>query len=423
MKMLYDWAGLIAEKLLAFMAKHRRHQNPRSKLEKFAAGQQGLLEHIAQQEAQAPKDKPVIWVHAASLGEYGAARPVLNQLHQEGRWRIVLTFFSSTGYEALEHHHPNVDSVYYLPLDTSHGAASFLDSVQPQRVVFIISEYWLNYLSELRRRRIPTFLISANITPKAIFFRWYGGLYRQALQTYTRILVLHESSRQLLEKIGCKNVIVTGDPLFDNVATVARTPYHHPVIERFAQQGPLFIAGSVSDKKDLYLVSTLANRHPEVRFLIVPHEISEESLMRIQSKLKGNSVLCTQCTEKTDFTDTQALIVDFIGALAYIYRYAQWAYVGGGFTPYLHSVIEGSVYGLPVAFGPRIERQSTAQQLLANDIGSVVRSARDLDQWFTDLQDNDEKLSRIRQQSQQFMRHHEGATSQIVNAITQSVNE
>lgn len=359
-----------------------------------------------------------IWFHAASLGEYAIARPLIKQLkatHPQAV--VVVTFFSSTGYEALKHHHPDVDALFYLPLDAPKQVRRFLDAVQPEKAVFIVSEFWLNYLTELKQRSIPTFLLSAIIRPNAIFFRWYGSAFRRALSVFTHITVLNAASAHCLDHLGYTRYSLVGDPLFDNAIAVAQTPYQNPLVERFAAGRSLFIVGSLHDRTDLELVASLANRHPEVPFLIVPHEVTARSVNEIKSQLQGTAICYTACTETTSFDGVQTLIVDTLGALSYLYRYGSWAYVGGGFTPYLHSIIEATVYGLPVAFGPRIERKVTPQELADRGIGTVVHSADELAQWFASLQSQPERLASIRQTAQAYTQENQGATQEILHLI------
>lgn len=395
-------------------------KNSSRKFSLFVKGQSGIKGLIRRTMKDKPQ-RPTIWIHAASLGEYAVARPLIAKLKRDGDCTIVLTFFSPSGYRALEHNHPGVDYLFYLPLDTKRNVRAFLNAVQPDKAVFIISEYWPNYLQGLKFRAIPTYLVSAIIRDDAPFFRWYGRIYRKSLSSYSRIYVLDKHSRFNLNMLGVDNVTVSGDPLFDNAETVAQTPWHNETIHRFCHDRKVFIAGSISDERDLQLVSELANRHPDTRFLFVPHDINPDNLRDIQSALNGKSMLYSQCTPQTDLSDTQVLIADFVGALAYMYRYATWAYVGGGFTPLLHSVIEATVYGIPVSFGPQIHRKVTPQQMIDLGIGQIVTNADDLDHWFTALKDNPEKLDEIRKISRQYVQSNIGATEDIVKTLEQGI--
>ncbi|WP_217931073.1 3-deoxy-D-manno-octulosonic acid transferase [Bacteroides caecimuris] len=418
MNRLYNIILINGKILLAIIARLSFLLSTESKLKKFAKGQQGLIKQIqAEMSCHKNNPTPVIWLHAASLGEYGVARPIIKQLKQRSTCRIVLTFFSPTGYEALHIHHPEIDHIFYLPLDTPKNARTFIDTIHPQKTIFIISEYWINYLNELRMRNIPTFLISAVISRNAPFFKWYGGLFRSSLETFTHFLVLNRQSGENLQSLGYRNFSVTGDPLFDNAIAVASTPYQNPIVEKFAYGKDVFIAGSVSDRKDLQLICHLANRYRDVRFIIVPHEISEEVLNDIKFNLDGYALCYSECDADTDFSDTQTLIIDYLGALAFLYRYGKWAYVGGGFTPYLHSIIEATVYGLPVAFGPMIQRKVTPNELMELGIGQVVRSEKELEKWFEALRNEPQQLKQIKNTALDYSRSNSGATSNIIQIL------
>ncbi len=383
---------------------------------RFAEGQQETFEEI-EDEMGAQEGRPTLWIHASSLGEYAVARPIIKQLRREGTYRIVVTFFSPTGYEVLKRRHPDVDHVFYLPFDTHENASRFLDAVNPQKAIFIISEYWVNYLQELKRRNVPTYLVSALMWDNSPFFKWYGGMFRDSLDAFTHFFVLDEESEYNLRRLGFSNVSVVGDPLFDNAMTIASTPRETPIASAFAAQGDVFIAGSISDDKDLQMVCDLANKHSDVRFILVPHEISEDALNRIKGSLTGRSLLHSECDESTDFSDVQSLIIDYLGDLPYLYRLAKWAYVGGGFTPYLHSIIEPVVYGLPVAFGPMIQRKAYLQALIRIGVGTVVTSSEELDKWFSSLKGNNEELERIGATAKAFAERNCGATPQIVKHL------
>ena len=418
MSLLYSALIWIVEKWLLLYA--RVGGRRQSKLRHFALGQDGLLASIAHGMDYHPKH-PVIWFHVASLGEFAVARPLIKGLKQQMSCTIVVTCFSPTGVEALEQVHPNVDYLFYLPLDTRYNARQFLDIVKPDRAVFIISEYWHNYLRELKRRGIPTFLVSAIIRRQSPFFKWWGRLYRRALKTYDTFFVLDEASRDNLHALGYDNVRVVGDPLFDNAVTVARTPWHNDIVERFAAQGRIFLAGSIHDKTDFQLMTTLANRHPDTRFIMVPHEISEKRLRQYAFAIKGEVKFYSQCTADTDFSRTQVLVIDFMGALAYIYRYASWAYVGGGFTPYLHSIIEATVYGVPVAFGPQTGRKVTPDQIVKRGLGAKIRSVDELDKWFCQLRDNPMELEKIRVLASGYVDFNCGSASTIIDSVKRGV--
>lgn len=394
-----------------------------AKIMRFARGQRSVIDKVFEGMASLDRSIPTVWLHAASLGEFGIARPIIKAIKRQAVCNVVVTFFSPTGYEAVSHRPGEIDRVFYLPLDTKNNVARFLDAVHPDCAVFMVSEFWHNYLYELRRRDIPTFLVSAIIRDDSPFFKWYGGLYRNSIKCFSKVLTLDDNSVSNLHRLGVDNASVNGDPLFDNVALVASTPWHDDIVERFAGKEHIFLAGSIHHDKDLDIVTELANRHRDTRFIIVPHEINDDILKDIESKTKGRSIRYSRCDSSTDFTDVQILIIDHVGALAYLYRYASWAYVGGGFTRLLHSVIEPAVYGIPVSFGPNIKRKVTPTEMVRLGIGKVVQDVDELDLWFKRLKRDNARVQYIAKRAAKYVKQNTGATPRVVRMILDTICE
>jgi len=389
------------------------------KLSSFAGGQDRLLESMREKLRDCRKE--IIWLHIASLGEYAVARPIIKQLHSTDK-AILLTIFSPSAYAVLcdgKRKDDEVDYVFFLPWDTRGNAKQFLDVVRPVKAIFIISEYWINYLRELGQRHIPTYFVSSLIPHDSYLRKWYAAPIRRAFPRYTNFMVLDENSMENLHNMGFHHVTVTGDPLFDNALSIAQTPYADDIIGRFCSsaRGGVLIAGSISDVRDLRIVGSFANSHRDIKCIFVPHEITEEKLNEIKYWLEGWAVLYSDCTAETDFSKRQVLVIDFMGALSRIYRYGRWAYVGGGFTPYLHSVIEPVVYGLPVAFGPCIHRKVTPQQMMDLGIGKMVKSAKEFSSWMDYLISDDREMARIRQVALEYASRNGGATKRVVETI------
>ncbi len=394
-----------------------------AKIKRFVRGQRCAVDKVVKGMQGLDRSKPTVWLHAASLGEYGIARPIITSIKEQLDCNIVVTFFSPTGYEAVTKHPGMIDRVFYLPLDTSSNASKFLDAVKPDCAVFMVSEYWHNYLNQLKKRGIPSFLMSAIIRDDGPFFRWYGKLYRDSIAGFSKVFTLDENSVRNLHSIGVDNATVNGDPLFDNVALVASTPWKDERIERFAGKEKIFLAGSIHDDDDLEMVTELANRHPGTRFIIVPHEIDEDTIKKIEDKVKRRSLRYTHCSASDDMSDAQVMIVDFVGALAYIYRYASWAYVGGGFTRLLHSVIEPAVYGIPVSFGPNIRRKVTPTEMERLGIGKVVHDIEELDIWFKRLKSDTARQQYIAKRAAKYVSQNTGATPRVVQQLLMTLCE
>lgn len=418
MNLIYNAAVNTMHSFIGLYGKCLRKKSHR-KFSRFVKGQRGLLRHIAETMEGADRSVPTVWFHAASLGEYGIARPLIREVKRRGRCNVVMTFFSPSGYEALRDNHPDIDYLFYLPLDTRRHARRFIETVRPDRAVFMVSEYWPNYLQQLKFNSVPTYLVSAIIRDKSQFFKWYGKIYRKSLSTFSHIFVLNNSSRFNLSVLGYNDVTVSGDALFDNASLVSRTPWRDEVVDRFAADQPVFVAGSVSDYNDRELVGELIRRNPDVKFIVVPHDVAADEIERVKECTGPGTVLYSRCADsQEDISKAHVLIVDCMGKLAYIYRYGRWAYVGGGFTPLLHSVIEATVYGLPVAFGPRIERKVTPQQLMELGLGRTVETPDDLCHWFDGLKNDTALLETLRAKAADFVANNQGATDSIVNKIT-----
>ncbi|MDE6378155.1 MAG: hypothetical protein K2K72_05365, partial [Duncaniella sp.] len=215
----------------------------------------------------------------------------------------------------------------------------------------------------------------------------------------------------------------TGDLLFDHASLMASTEWSDPVVERFRGHERLFLAGSLHTDEDLEMITELANRHPSTRFIIVPYEVNERILHGIETRLKGTAVRRSQCDTSTDLSGAQVMVIDSVGALAYLYRYATWAYVGGGFSHMLHNVTEPAVYGIPVSFGPNIRHKVTPTEMISLGIGQKVEDVDDLDLWFKGLKGNENRMKYVAKRAASYVRQHTGATPLVVDEITRLVRE
>ena len=305
-----------------------------------------------------------IWFHAASLGEFEQGRPMIETLRERyPEYKILLTFFSPSGYEVRKNYE-GADVICYLPFDTPFKVRKFLNLANPYIAIFIKYEFWLNYLSELKKRGIKTYIISAVFRPNQLFFKWYGKWYRKALECYEYLFVQDEESKKLLAEYGINNVIVSGDTRFDRVLEIQQHARLLPEVEAFAKDGkPILIVGS-SWPEDEKIIIPYFNSHPEIKLIIAPHEIHREHLLYIQSLLNRPSVRLSE-SNKNAFRNNDCLIIDSFGLLSSIYRYGQVAYVGGGFGNGIHNTLEAAVYNIPVVFGPKHQKFKEAKGLIA----------------------------------------------------------
>lgn len=384
------------------------------KTSRFLRGQKEALK-----AARAFRPGPLnFWFHCSSLGEYAIARPLMAELkRRRPEARIALTFFSSTGVDALQRiKNPDVDFVGYLPLDTGANARALLDIFRPSSALFMVSEYWPNYLAELRRRGVPTYLVSCVFSESAPHFNsLLGPVFRESLGAYTRIFCLSQSSVDLLARLGYDRAGVEGDPLVDNALRVAETPWHSPALHAFCTQSPTLVCGSIHNGADMELIAPEINAHPERRYLLVPHEVDAAHLQQVRDALDVPSRLLSEYYPEMP---ERVLIVDSVGALAYIYRLGTMAYVGGGFTRQLHSVLEPAVYGLPISFGPRTERKIVAHLLLKLGIATQTSTPDEFSAWADRFFNaSHRELEEIRHCARKFCFRQAGATARIISTV------
>lgn len=376
-------------------------------------GRKGLFGRMA--EAIDPSAR-IVWIHVASLGEFEQGRPIIEQIRREyPQYKILLTFFSPSGYE-IRKDYKGADYIFYLPLDTPANARRFLDVAHPEAAIFVKYEFWINLLGELRRRAIRTYIVSAIFRRNSIFFRPYGGIWRQALESFDVLFVQNEESKNLLAELGFDNVIIAGDTRFDRVAKIASAARRIDIIDRFKGDERLFIAGSTW-APDEELLIRLMNDNPEVKFVIAPHEMDEGRIAKLIEETKGGAIRYTQCSPRTGYGNKQLLVLDTVGILSSVYGYATWSYIGGGFGAGIHNTLEAATFGLPIAFGPNYGKFKEARDLVTLGAARSVGNYDELKYWFTPLRDNEEFRMKTARIAKDYTTRHQGATGIIVQTI------
>ena len=383
-----------------------------AKARKLSQGERGALQTL--RNAIHPGEK-YIWIHAASLGEFEQGRPLIEAIrHNNPKQRILLTFFSPSGYEVRKNYN-EVDVVSYLPFDTPHNVVEFLDIVQPQQAIFIKYEFWNNYLQELKKRNIPTYIISAIFRRSQMFFKGKNNFFARMLHCFTHICVQDSNSVELLKSIGIAKVTVAGDTRFDRVMSIMQQRRDLPLIARFANEHFTWVVGS-SWEKDEELYIPYFNNRPEQRLIIAPHEIHEEHLTHIEQMLKRPSLRLSQANE-TNIEQAECLIIDSFGLLSSIYRYGKVAYIGGGFGAGIHNTLEAVVYGIPVLFGPRYKKFHEACLMVQQGIAFPVLDANDVEKTMDRLEHDPLYLQLLGQKATSFCNSLAGATPRIYNDL------
>ncbi len=368
-----------------------------------------------------PNDRN-IWVHAASLGEFEQGRPLMEELRRRHPdCKIILTFFSPSGYEVRKNW-DGADCVCYLPFDTPRNARRLITAINPEKVFFVKYEIWRNLLQELYRRSVPTYLISAAFTPKQKFFRRGCRWYALWLRWFTRIFVQDERSRKLLENIGIRDAIVAGDTRFDRVTDIMRTTHDIPAIQvmrKAADNIPVLMAGSSWPADEEVYFPWLRDNKGKVRAVIAPHEFDARRIEEMRRKLSPLRVKLMSEIEDSpgEAADADCLIIDCFGLLSSAYRYADLAYIGGGFGTGIHNINEAAVYGIPVVFGPNHSRFLEAKGLADAGGGFPIADGLQAAEVLDRLTRDAEVRRDAGRKADAFIQSHLGATKRILSSL------
>lgn len=382
------------------------------KAQKLSQGERGALRKL--RESVDPEGG-YIWIHAASLGEFEQGRPLIEAIRrQQPQERILLTFFSPSGYEVRKNY-PEVDIVSYLPFDTRYNVAEFLKIVKPRQAIFVKYEFWNNYLRGLKKEGIPTYIISAIFRESQMFFKQGCSFFRNMLHCFTHIYVQDDVSKRLLQTINIENVTVAGDTRFDRVTSIMQQARPLPLIEQFAQGHFTWIAGSSWDKDEEIFIPYF-NNQPAQRLIVAPHEIHEEHLARIEARLTRPTLRLTQANEK-NIQEAECLIIDSFGLLSSLYRYGQVAYIGGGFGAGIHNIIEAAVYGMPIIFGPRYQKFREARDMVADNTATPIESYTDFETLMNGYTSQPQELKQTGLRAGAYVKSLIGATDIIYNDL------
>lgn len=407
MRWLYN-LGILGYYLLVRIVSIRN-----DKARKWIEGRKEIFKRLS--ETIVPGER-ILWFHASSLGEFEQGRPVIEAIRElKPEYKILLTFFSPSGYE-LRKNYPYADYVFYLPLDTKKNAIRFIDIVRPEKVFFIKYEFWYNFLTQLKEEEIPTYIFSALFRPSQIFFKPWGGWYLKAISTYEHIFVQNQESFNILHQFGFKTVSVSGDTRLDRVGQIADAAPRLTKLELFCGDQKAIIAGSTwKEDEDLFI--PYVNKCPSnLKFVIAPHEVNPQSLERIAAALEKPYAFYSTATNE-ELLKAEVLIVDGYGYLVSVYRYGMLAYVGGGFTKGIHSILEPAVFGLPVLFGPDFHKFQEAHDMLKLGAAFLINDYADLETCIDTLRSVPEKLNTAANIARSYVNNNRGASKEIVKYL------
>jgi 3-deoxy-D-manno-octulosonic-acid transferase len=384
------------------------------KINLFVAGRKDVFPTL---KAKIKSTDKTFWFHAASLGEYEQGLPVIERIKEKyPNHKIIVSFFSPSGYEVRKNN-TIADATVYLPLDTLKNAKKFIQLTHPDAVFFIKYEFWPNYLNELKRQNIPTYLISGIFRENQAFFKWYGGFYKKALDAFTYFFVQNENALKLLHQLGKENAIVSGDTRFDRVASILEKDNTLDFIEAFKNGKTTIVAGSSWPKDEELLVDFINATTTDTKYIIAPHNIKPDQIQQLKNSCAKKVLLYSE-KENKDLKDFDVFIIDTIGILTKIYSYADIAYVGGGFGhPGVHNILEPATFGIPILIGPHFSHFAEATDLVALKGCITIQNKEELSRNFLDLITNTE--SRIEKGTicRDFVQKNKGAVDRIMEKV------
>ncbi|MFM7486935.1 MAG: 3-deoxy-D-manno-octulosonic acid transferase [Cytophagales bacterium] len=382
------------------------------KAKQFSNGREKLFEKLRSRFAG--NSYKIVWVHCASLGEFEQGRPIIELIKiQRPDIHILLTFFSPSGYE-IRKSYEQADYVCYLPWDLPRNAQQFVQIVKPSLAIFIKYEFWHHYARELKKQGVPLISAACILRPDQIFFKPYGGFFRQILQNFEAFFVQNEETKKLLSSLGIDSV-VSGDTRFDRVLQIAAAAEEVALAKAFKNGRQTWVIGS-SWPSDMDVLAPFINDHFHcLKFIIAPHEITEKFLTDTERSLKAKSIRFSNAgPEKVK--DAQVLIIDNIGMLSTLYKYGEVAYVGGAFGDGLHNILEAACYGIPIFFGNKNYKKYQE----ANDL--IMRGGAFEVSGYADLKTKYQQINRIPENyllacevTKSYAEENRGATKKIVD--------
>ncbi|CAA0141200.1 3-deoxy-D-manno-octulosonic acid transferase [Tenacibaculum maritimum] len=414
MNLFYTPLLYLASMLINFLAIFNK------KLALFVNGRKESFEKLA---VFKKKDK-VIWLHAASLGEFEQGRPIIEQIKMYfPEYKILVTFFSPSGYEVRKDY-KLADVVCYLPIDTPKNMKKFIRKVNPKIAIIIKYEFWPNLLNELYNTQTTTLLVSGIFRKNQIFFKWYGAFMRKSLKAFQHFFVQNNTSKKLLEEINFNNVSVSGDTRFDRVFEILQQQNELKFVNSFKNNTYTIVAGSTWKEDEELLVNYINNNaSSDEKFIIAPHNINPKDILNLKKSINKPTVVFSE-KEGKNIANYQVLIINTIGLLTKIYSYADTAYVGGGLATGLHNILEPATYGIPITFGGiKYKKFQEAIDLLELKGATIVTNKEDFSSTFATLKQNTSLRTDMGKINKKYIQDNVGATNSIMAYISKLMTQ
>jgi 3-deoxy-D-manno-octulosonic-acid transferase len=383
------------------------------KAKQWIQGRNNIFKRLKSELSQ--ENRPLIWIHAASLGEFEQGRPVLEEIKKtHSDYAILLTFFSPSGYEVRKNY-ALADYIFYLPLDIPGNAKRFLGITQVKLAIFIKYEYWYNYLHYLAQKKIPLVFISAIFRPNQIFFKAYGKWFLEKIKKADWFFVQTQESLALLNQKEIKDASLSGDTRFDRVKDIANQAKSNALVQAFKGHSELLLAGS-SWPEDEALIYPLLKSHPDLKIIFAPHKIDEKHLLHIENQSGEHCIRFSKATAEI-LSTKKVLIIDNYGLLSSLYRYADFTFIGGGFGEGIHNTLEAATFGMPIFIGPNYQKFAEAKDLIDLEVIHVVENTSSLQKHLNLFLESESKSIQVGLKAQHYVESKTGATQHILDQL------
>lgn len=369
----------------------------------------------------AVENRPIVWVHASSLGEFEQAKPFIEQFKSNESYKefvILVTFFSPSGFNYAKDYE-QADGVMYLPIDTKKNARYFIQTLRPEVAIFVKYDFWFNFLSELQESKIPTIYFSSKFRQGQFYFK-KGMEWQLNIMKKIDVIQTHDQrSLELLKRNGFNNVELGGDTRFDKVWQNKDQFKEIDKIKQFKKGVTLLLLGSSwPPEEEITAVVQEQILNLGYKICIAPHNISSDHILQIQKQFP-NHILFSEINSETDLSGHSVLIIDNIGILKNLYYYSDVAFVGGGFSNKLHNILEPAVFSNVVLFGDNHSKFPEAEELMQEEGAFEINSSAELLSFIENVVINEDELENLQDKALNYITSNRGATLKLFKVVDQ----
>lgn len=405
------------------------------KLRKSIHVRSSIIDKLAEKRLNLNPYKTTVLFHCSSMGEYKQILPIVKKLNsnQEDKYNLVLSLYSPSAYENIDRENSPFSIITYTPFDFYFVTKKFINTINPDIVLISKHDVWPNFIWELKKRDVPVYLINGLFADDTKMDGWYAKyFFKSFFKNITGILTVNEMHRQRFLKIYPypDRIMVTGDTRFDAVIYESGSDSEIESLEKLKEIKNVFIAGSSWPGGEKYILNgwvRVKEKYPESFLVIVPHEVGVDHIYKLESLCQEKNMrtlVYTEMSGKENLTGYDIIIIDTVGLLSKIYRYGSIAYVGGGFSRNgIHSVLEPAAYGLPVVFGPHLDKSPEAQEMNNLNCGIIFNNENELYNVIDSLWSDKALYEKISELSLEFVKERSGATSKIIEIIREKTNK